>query len=161
MNYGSMGWVIGHEIAHMFGSNLDVITEDRKKCLIDQFSNYYEKSVNLTLNGTLNFNENIADNIGIKMAYNTYKNYVKFAGEELMLPGLNYTPEQLFWISGAQVWCSDMGNTVLKEQIQTEVHTVPYWRVLGAFSNMVDFSNDFKCSKNSKMNPAEKCQLWQ
>lgn len=156
-----MGWVIGHEITHMFGSDKDVITEDRQKCLIDQFSSYYEKSVNLTLNGTLNFEENIADHIGVKMAYNTYKNYVKFAGEELMLPGLNYTPEQLFWISGAQVWCGETGKRVMEYIIQTNTHALGQWRVFGTFRNMVDFSNDFKCSKNSKMNPAKKCQLWQ
>lgn len=161
LNYGAMGWVIGHELTHMFGLNKDVIREDRRNCLIDQYNGYFEKSVNLTLNGTLNFEENIADNIGLKMAYNTYKKYIKFAGEELKLPGLDYTPEQLFWISGAHFWCSETGKEKLVTLIKSEYHTVLPWRVFGAFRNMDEFSNDFKCPKNSKMNPAEKCQLWQ
>lgn len=162
MNYGAMGWVIGHEITHMFDSNIKkVIKEDGRNCLIDQYNSYFEKSVNLTLNGTSTFDENISDNIGLKMAYNTYKKYIKFAGEELKLPGLDYTPEQLFWISGAQVWCGVTEKEHLKTLIKDSFHTIIPWRVLGAFRNMVDFSNDFKCSENSKMNPVEKCQVWQ
>lgn len=43
---------------------------------------------------------------GIKEAYLAYKKFVKQNGHEQKLPGLNYTTDQLFWISAAQTWCS-------------------------------------------------------
>lgn len=160
MNYGGIGWTIGHEITHIFGNDISVLDEDRRNCLIDQYSSYVIKSINKNVNGTSTLKENISDNIGVKMAYKTYKNYVRFVGEELKLPGLDYTPEQLFWISGAQVYCSDFGVNSLKKIHQASLHTVDFWRILGTFRNMVDFSNDFKCSETAKMNPLKKCELW-
>ena len=36
-----------------------------------------------------------------------YQTFVKEMGSEPMLPGLEYTPNQLFWISSANVRVSD------------------------------------------------------
>ena len=32
--------------------------------------------------------------------------WIKTNGVEQLLPGLDYSPRQLFWISAANVWCS-------------------------------------------------------
>ncbi|KFM63750.1 Phosphate-regulating neutral endopeptidase, partial [Stegodyphus mimosarum] len=42
--------------------------------------------------------ENIADNIALKAAYLAYQSWVKDRKIEPKLPGLTYTPNQLFWI---------------------------------------------------------------
>lgn len=58
------------------------------------------------MNGINTQGENIADNGGIKESYRAYKKWIKENGAEKRLPGLEYTPEQLFWVSAAQTWCS-------------------------------------------------------
>lgn len=58
------------------------------------------------MNGYISQGENIADGGGIKEAYMAYQDWERENGPEPKLPGLNYTPQQMFWISAAQNWCS-------------------------------------------------------
>ncbi|XP_008485960.1 neprilysin-2, partial [Diaphorina citri] len=67
-----------------------------------RYGNYSVPEVNLTLNGINTQGENIADNGGIKEAYNAYNVWTRKHGEEPRLPGLQqYSPRQMFWISAA------------------------------------------------------------
>jgi predicted metalloendopeptidase len=177
MNYGAIGFVIGHEITHGFddqgrqfdlnGNLIDWWQPDTKKaylekakCIIEQYGNFTEPNVNMKLNGINTQGENIADNGGIKEAYHAYKEWMLENGQEPMLPGLNYTPEQLFWISAAQTWCSVYRPEAMKMRITTGVHSPGQFRVLGPLSNMKEFSMDFSCPEGSPMNPLNKCEVW-
>lgn len=79
MNYGGIGFVIGHEITHGFddqGSQYDAQGNLRNwwanatreayllnaQCIINQYGNYVEPLTNLNLNGINTQGENIADN---------------------------------------------------------------------------------------------------
>ena len=91
MNYGAIGFVVGHEITHGFddqgsqkdgeGNLLDWWEPATKKrylekaqCIIDQYGNYTVEveGETLNLNGINAQGENIADNGGIKEALRTY-----------------------------------------------------------------------------------------
>jgi neprilysin len=85
---------------------------------------------------------------------------VKVNGAEKKLPGLNYNTNQLFWISSAQTWCASFRSEAMKKRILTGVHSPNQFRVLGPFSNIGQFSDDFKCAKGSTMNPEKKCEIW-
>lgn len=119
LNFGTIGYVIGHEITHGFdniGAQFDEIGNARNwwknetkkhynekaQCMIKQYKDY-DLPTGFRINGDLTLKENIADNGAIKEAYQAYDNYVKKFGEELPLPGLQYTPKQLFWIAAAMV----------------------------------------------------------
>lgn len=132
----------------------------RAQCIIDQYGNFTDPEVNVTLNGFTTQGENIADNGGLKEAYIAYQKWVQKYGEEAGLPGLNYTSNQLFWISAAQTWCTKYKPEALKYTIVTDSHSPGRFRVMGPFMNSVTFANDFECQKNSPMNPETKCEVW-
>lgn len=103
--------------------------------------------------------ENIADVGGVKAAYAAYQRFVQQNGPEPLLPGLNFTSNQLFWISGAQIWCSTM-KPEYAQVLYGDVHSPDNFRVLGAFSSAKEFAKDFTCAPNTPMNPIEKCEIW-
>lgn len=105
--------------------------------------------------------ENIADNGGLKYAYNAYNRWMEKNGIEPRMPGLQkYTPKQMFWISSAQVWCSKDRIEYMRLRLMNGVHALDRWRVLGPMQNNKQFSEDFKCPIGSRMNPVKKCTVW-
>ena len=114
----------------------------------------------LQLNGINTQGENIADNGGIKEAYYAYREWAKRNKHEQKLPGLQYSPEQMFWISAANTWCSKYRPEAMKLRITTGFHSPGEFRVRGPLSNMEEFSRDFNCPIGSKMNPEKKCAVW-
>ncbi|KAJ8668518.1 hypothetical protein QAD02_010181 [Eretmocerus hayati] len=177
MNYGAIGFVMGHEITHGFddqGSQYDKngdlvewwAEETKQKflqkaqCIIHQYGNYTDKEVGMNLNGINTQGENIADNGGIKEAYLAYEDWVRRNGPEPLLPGLDYSPQQMFWISAANVWCTKTRTEMLKLDIVTDEHSPGEFRVVGPMSNMPEFAKDFKCPKGSNMNPEKRCSVW-
>ncbi|KAH8343968.1 hypothetical protein KR084_002815 [Drosophila pseudotakahashii] len=177
MNFGAIGYVIGHEITHGFddqGRQFDVKGNLRDwwqpdtqkaylakaKCIIEQYGNYTERATGLNLNGINTQGENIADNGGVKESYIAYQRWVEKNGPEPKLPGLDYTPEQMFWLAAGQTWCAKYRKESLKMRITTGVHSPSEFRVLGSLSNMKDFAKDFQCPEGSPMNPVQKCEVW-
>jgi len=176
MNYGAIGFIIGHEITHGFddvgrrfdgnGNLRDWWKNETKEaflekaqCIIDQYGSYIEPMTKLQLNGVRTLGENIADNGGIKLAYRAYNRWAETNSEQ-KLPGLKYTPQQMFWISSAQIWCNVARNETMRNKIMTNVHSPGEFRVLGPFSNSKEFSEDFKCLEHARMNPTSKCEVW-
>lgn len=178
MNYASIGYVIGHEMTHgfddlgrLYDSKGDLVDwwhpetkdafVDKKKCIIEQYGGYTDPSINMSLNGVISQGENIADNGGLKLAYRAYvASNAKAIVKDPMLPGLPFSPEQLFWISAAQTWCSVERPEVKRMMILTDNHAISRFRVLGTMSNSREFALDFNCPIDSPMNPSHKCEVW-
>lgn len=113
------------------------------------------------MNGTLTLGDNMADNGGLYITYNAYGRWVKEHGVEPRLPGLqDYTPQQIFWLSAANTWCTKTTKNFDNYTIFNDEHSPAPFRVIGPLSNMKDFSEDFQCPLGSNMNPAKKCHLW-
>lgn len=179
MNYGAIGFVVGHEITHGFddeGSQTDGEGNlvdwwepetkqkylEKAQCIIDQYGNYTVEvdGETLNVNGITTQGENIADNGGVKEAFRAYDSVVRQYGPEPILPGLEYTPRQLMWLSGASVWCSVRRPAALKQQVLTDPHSPARFRINGPFSNSPDFGRDWGCPVGSPMNPEKKCSVW-
>lgn len=112
------------------------------------------------MNGVNTQGENIADVGGSKATYGAYQQFVKQNGPEPTLPNLNYTPNQLFWISLAHTWCAVTRPEFDIEQYTTDLHTPFNYRIIGVLSSLNEFAKDFNCAPNTPMNPTEKCEIW-
>lgn len=173
LNYAGIGFVIGHEVGHGFDMTGKVRDEDgninelfwsnattqafneKAECFIQQFNKYVEPMTNMNVDGLQTLNENMADDYGLKAAYNrAFKNRNKTM---VGLPGLNYTVPQQFWMAAAANWCMASTKSEMQHAMETDGHTVNRFRINGGFQNAVEFSNDFQCPKGSKMNPAKRC----
>jgi endothelin-converting enzyme/putative endopeptidase len=176
MNYGAIGAVMGHELTHGFddqGRKFDPQGrlqewwapevarrfEDRARCVERQYSGY-EVEPGVAVQGELTLGENIADNGGLKQAYDAYKGWEAQQGEEVppAVPGL--TNDQLFFVSYAQVWCAKMTPEAARMQVTVDPHSPARFRVIGAITNHPAFGAAFQCAPGTPMNPVDKCQVW-
>lgn len=104
-----------------------------------------------------------ADNGGIQTSYRAFRRWIEtqeHQHDSPLLPGLNYTSNQLFFIGFAQVWCSVNTPEALKLQLRNDPHTPSEYRVIGTLSNTAQFSTAFHCPPGSPMNPPKKCAIW-
>ncbi|KAI4492198.1 hypothetical protein M0802_010004 [Mischocyttarus mexicanus] len=177
LNYGGIGVVIGHEITHGFDDKGRQFDKDgnmmqwwnnatikafreRTQCIVDQYSGYKLEEVDLYINGRMTQSENIADNGGLKQSFRAYKKWVSIHGQEPLLPGVNLTHDQLFFLNYAQIWCGSMRREDALTQIRSSVHSPGPVRVLGPLSNSEDFAKAYNCRLGSPMNPIRKCSVW-
>ena len=111
------------------------------------------------MNGS-NFEENLADSEGLRVAFRAFKDYSTIYRQDARLPGLEqYTTEQIFFISFANAHCGVEDKEGLEFQIENDTHSPARYRVIGSVSNSVDFSRHFKCPVGSPMNPVKKCYI--
>ncbi|GFN91707.1 endothelin-converting enzyme 1-like [Plakobranchus ocellatus] len=175
LNYGAMGVVMGHELTHGFddqgreydkegnmknwwGQEAIKRFKEKTQCLVDQYNKFELHGEHERGKQTLG--ENIADNGGLKSAYNAYSKWVERNGVEQLLPALNLSHKQLFFLSFAQVWCWNSKPESDHMQILTDPHSPAKFRVIGPLSNSEDFSREYKCSSKARMNPKKKCEIW-
>jgi putative endopeptidase len=174
INYGGIGAVIGHEITHGFddqGSKFDAsgnfqswwTTADRAKfeeraaCVSDQFS-AYEVAPGLNMQGKLTLGENIADLGGLTMAYAAYQKSLEGKPRPANIDG--FTPEQRFFLGWAQVWAAKARTEAERQQVLTDPHALPRWRVNGPLSNLQQFSKAFGCKQGDQMVRSSFCKIW-
>ncbi|EFN87346.1 Endothelin-converting enzyme 1 [Harpegnathos saltator] len=179
-DYGSVGMIIGHELTHSFDNTgiqrdkfgnkysqhskkMNEAYEEKLECFVDQYNNFTMITTDghEQINGLLTRNENVADNIGLEIAFATFKRLLLTAGPQPKLPGLtNLTDEQLFFLSYVNAWCETSRDFYEGDHINNDVHASSRFRTVGSAANMVSFSKAFNCSVNSPMNRKSKCNLW-
>lgn len=187
LKYGTLGYLLAHEFAHSVGprgaiidhmghmrqwwsNETKYIMDQRIKCYVDFFNNYTVPEINRRIKGHRTREENIADANGLHTAFLSYRH---FAEAEMMnfdsplhfvkhnqIPGLELSPEQLFFVGAAQLWCSSFKVAHYWQEI-VDNHTIDKYRVLGMLSNNEDFPKVFNCPEGSNMNPSRrKCKVW-
>ena len=175
----------GHKRSWWTNRTLDEFYK-RKQCIIDPFNNYTVRELEGTdafhvsrptsthlfkfikinsinfqqINGSKTQGENIADYGGLREAFKAYQNYVSTNGPDRRLPGLErFTAEQIFFLSFANVECSNQTPENLARQVRYGVQSPSRYRILGPLSSSVDFIKHYQCPAGSPMNRSKKCSL--
>ncbi|RHZ06073.1 hypothetical protein DYB37_008025, partial [Aphanomyces astaci] len=177
-NFGSIGMLIGHEITHAFDGQgryhdsngkrkewlseaSDAAFETKSECIQDQYNNFASISevtgaVIGNISSLFSSNEIIADNGGLKASFRAYHEYLKEFPSQ-------YTEEagdKLFYLSFAQTWCSKNTDAHLRATLW-KLYPPTRFRVTGALQNDAQFARVFQCPTDSRLNPSNKCLLWE
>lgn len=156
VNYGGIGYVIGHEITHGFddqGSKYDKegnlnnwwTKKDRANYdkmaqkVVEQYNNFKVLD-SVHVNGELTLGENLADIGGLSIAYAAFK-MTPEGKKDTLIDGL--TPDQRFFLSAAQVWRIKDRPQRLRWRINNDHHSPEEFRVNGPMSNMKAFYEAF------------------
>jgi putative endopeptidase len=178
VNYGAIGAVIGHEIGHGFDDQgrrfdeqgrirdwwtptADERFSQRSKALGEQYDGYMPVP-DMNINGQLTMGENIGDLGGVQMAYAAYHRYLNETsnGEAPVIDGL--TGDQRFFLSFAQVWRAKSRPDALRNQILTDPHSPPEFRVNGVVRNVDAWYDAFNVTPDEKLYlpPAARVRIW-
>lgn len=177
--YGTLGWIIAHELMHAFDSFWLLDEEvgglkythwlyndtlkmfhDKNHCLVKQYSKFCYQDLKECVRGRKTINDNIADVNGLKIAYLAYKFASQAAGTpEPPLPqSLNMTYDELFFLSAARIWCGEGED--ISSHIRSDEHAPRHARVDVSMKNFPSFAKTYKCSIGNNLAPLEICSLW-
>ncbi|XP_049514525.1 neprilysin-1-like [Dermacentor silvarum] len=175
VNFGSIGSVIAHEISHSFigrggfygadGRQKLWWTQqsqknfsDRTDCFKQQYEQVFDKEANINLNGQSTLDENVADNIGLMIAFEAYSSLLneckRPAAKLETLEQLSST--ELFLVSYAMVWCEVTNADQVKSKIQRNRHSPNKYRVNIPAANLAAFASTFNCGSTDSENSYSK-----
>ena len=158
------GSTFGHEITHGFddqGCKYDEYgnlhnwwtREDstrffaRTKLIVRQFNGFIAVD-SLHINGELTQGENIADLGGVIMGYEAFKKTAQFKNKEIVA-GLN--PDQRYFLGYALSWMVNTRPEAIANQVKSDEHAPPRFRVLGPLSNIPEFYTAFNIKQGDAM----------
>ncbi len=175
INYGGIGGVIGHEITHGFddqgrksdgdGKLTDWWTpEDAAKfdAQAKKFGAQYaavEVLPGAHINGDLTMGENIADLGGLLLALDAY--HLSLKGQPApVIDGL--TGDQRVFLGWAQVWRGKYRDDRMRQQLVTDPHSPPKYRVQVPVKNIDAFYEAFGVKPGDPMYvaPADRVRIW-
>jgi putative endopeptidase len=177
VNYAAAGAVIGHETIHGYddqgrkyddnGNLRDWWTADDAKaydkrgdCIADEYTEFVPEA-GVQQNGRLTQGENTADNGGIHLALSALDADLKGKGQSLDTKGEDgVTALQRFFLSYANVWCSNLRPEVMRTLLLSDPHPLDKYRVNNVVSNMPEFAKAFGCHKGQAMVRANACRVW-
>lgn len=175
VNYGAIGAIIGHEMAHGFdddgrrfdaagrltapwGSEDNEAFERESKRLASQLD-ATEVLPGVFIDGRLTLNEAIADLGGAHVALDAY--HLSLRGEAApMIDGL--TGDQRFFLAFAQAWRSKERDSAQRTNLASDSHAPPETRVNGTVRNIDAWYEAFSVRPENALYlpPDQRVRLW-
>jgi len=176
VNYGALGFVMGHEMTHGFddqGARFDGqgnfmsgsgwwTKDDYAKftaatnCISDHFSSYTVDG-SLHVQGKLVTGEATADLGGLTLAWRAF-HASKAYKEAKTIDG--YTPDQQFFLGAAHVWAMNIRPEESRRLVTIDPHPPGVDRVNGTMANMPQFQQAFHVPDGSPMVNKDRCVIW-
>jgi len=172
INYGAIGYVIGHEMTHGFddeGSQYDKdgnlknwwSKEDNMKFhektqQVIKLYNSFTMLDSLHVNGALTAGENIADIGGSNIAYDAFK-MTKQGQDTVKIDG--FTPDQRFFLSVGQITREKLKDELVRRLINVDPHSPNMYRVNGPLMNSEPFYKAFDVKPGDKMYVADSARI--
>ncbi|MCC6792230.1 MAG: M13 family metallopeptidase [Thermomicrobiales bacterium] len=176
VNFGGIGFVIGHEITHGFdlqGSQFDPdgnlanwwseADAAAFQALNDRAAAQYtaiEVLPQIFVDGQITVTENVADMGGVQVAYNGLLAYLEANGDPGEIDG--FTQQQRFFISAATVWREETRDESLETQVKVDVHAPAEVRATQPIRNMDEFYEVFEIEEGDPMYlaPEDRIVIW-
>ncbi len=172
-NYGGIGTLIAHEISHAFdtmGAQFDSKGVQRdwwsqtdhaafasfSDRLVARFD-AYEALPGTHVNGKLTLPENIADLMGLQLAYRAYRN-----AEAGKAPADARDREQGFFLAYARQWAVKRRVERVQQLLATDPHAPPEFRANSPAMHLDGFHEAFATKPGDRMYlpPAERLRTW-
>jgi len=163
-NYGAIGVVIGHEMTHGFddqGRQFDKegnlkdwwTADDAKKfdaraAVMTQFFDSITVAPGVKANGKFTLGENIADHGGLQISFQAFR---KAISTNPLSTVDNFTPEQRFFLSYANVWANNIRPEEILVRTKSDPHSLGKWRVNGALPHIPTWYDAFGVKENDTM----------
>ena len=173
VNYGAIGWIMGHEMTHGFddeGAQFDGrgnlknwwAPEDAKRfhaatsCIANQFSSYAVDG-DLHVQGKLVTGEETADLGGLMLAWRAFHASSAYK-EARTIDG--FTPDQQFFLAAAHIWAFNTRPAEERRRVTIDPHAPDKDRVDGTLVNLPQFQEAFHIPASSPMVNAHRCVIW-
>ncbi len=174
-NYSSLGGsTIGHELTHGFddsGKDMDADGnfvawwtptakkkfESLSECFVKQTEAYdIIPGSKLRIRGKATLGENLADNGGLKLGIMALNGLAKRKTPKFE----NFDELQQYFLAYSQGWCTKISDEKLRDNLLTNFHPPPEFRVNAVVANRPEFAKAFHCKAGARMAPKNKCSLW-
>lgn len=174
-NYGAIGVVIGHEMTHGFddqgrmfdhnGNMTDWWTEEDAssfKEVTEKLADQFDQIVvvkDLHANGHLTLGENIADQGGLRVAFDAFKTTQQYRdGNKID----GFTPEQRFYLSYGRIWAENNTDEAEYNQTKSDPHSLGRYRVNATLRNIDTWVDAFGVKEGDKMwiAPEDRAIIW-
>lgn len=177
LNYGGIGYVIGHELTHGFDDQGRQFDKDgnlndwwdpqtakkfeaRSRQMV-KLANSYQATPDTRVNGQLTLGENIADLGGLEIAFGALK-LANARSQEKPVKGGGLAWEERFFLGAARVWRDKTRRQTLAAALLVDPHAPAKFRINNSFRNMEVFYEVFGVQPPDKMYlpPSQRVKIW-
>jgi putative endopeptidase len=155
---GAIGMIVAHELGHVLdpGTLAQEVAwtptpataaayAERRQCIADSYARA-EVGPGLHVDGEMVAVESFADNLGLRLAH-------------ALVQASDRSAQQQFFVSMAQMYCTDYQPEMLELAVQFDVAPAPL-RVNQPLRLYPGFASAFACAEGTPMHPADACSPW-